>query len=624
VETLPRTLRVPVGARCAPARPHVRSKRGMSTRASARTDRVASAVVIALVLFLGLVAVVLAAGSFASYASVKAHLDSFASDGDADVSRADFDRIVARLRIAALVAAFASVAVHMGRRRLRRRLAELAAAAVSSVSSLYRGLHATLARESRLHLGALGAIIFTAFLLRLEFLFQPMRYDESVTFVHYASRPWYIAMTNYTAPNNHVLHSLLVHASTLVFGGDPWAIRLPAFIAGILLVPAAYVAARALYGRYAALVTAGLVASSSVLVEYSTNARGYTILALVFMLLLALATHLRSSPNPAEWLAFAVLGAVGFYTVPVMLYAFGAVVVWLAVSVWTRDRSMIARRLLPSVLVTAVLSLLLYSPIVASSGLDALAANEFVQSLSWSTFTSELPDSLVDVAKQWHRDVPLPLALVLGAAFVTAVVFHRRVSRSSLAPVLAVVAWIGPALVAQRVVPFERVWLFLVPLYLMTAAAGLCFLLRPLAARVGGEGVIAVVLAMGFAGGLAANAAATQAVYESEETSTFRDGEPVSRLIAERLRVGDKLLVAPPADAILEYHLGRRGLDPAALLYWQRPGDTTRLIVVVSQGPRDYSLAEVLADPRLDGTRLSKPMLVRQYEESSVYEVRIE
>jgi hypothetical protein len=126
-----------------------------------------------------------------------------------------------------------------------------------------------------------------------------------------------------------------------------------------------------------------------------------------------------------------------------------------------RDRSMIARRLLPSILVTGILSLLLYAPIVASSGLDALVANEFVQSLSWSRFISEVPDSLVAVGEQWHRDIPLPLAIVLGAGFLTAIVFHRRLSRFALPPALAAVAWIAPVVVAQRVVPFERCGCFL-------------------------------------------------------------------------------------------------------------------------------------------------------------------
>ena len=268
-----------------------------------------------------------------------------------------------------------------------------------------------------------------------------------------------------------------------------------------------------------------------------------------------------------------------------------------------------------------VLTGLLYAPIVASSGLSALVSNEFVVALPWSAFTAELPDSLVTIGTQWHRDVPLPLALVLGAGFVTAIVFHRRLSRFTLPPAVVALAWIAPVVVAQRVVPFERVWLFLVPLYLMTAAAGILFVLRPLAARVGSKEPIAVAIAVAAAGLLAASAVASQAVYRSEETSTFRDGKPIAALLEERLGPSGKVIVGPPGDVILEYLLSRRGLDPAELLYWTQPGRTRRFLIVVKEGSVQFSLENLLRNSRLNGIRLGEPRLIRRYDEASVYEV---
>ena len=577
---------------------------------------------IGIALLLGLLALALAAMSFASFTSVKSHLDSFASDGDADVTRTEFDAIVVRLRAAAAVAGLVALLVCTRRKSLRRLLAELGASCATAISSLLRGLGTAVATESRLHLGALLAVTVIAVLVRLEFLFQPMRYDESVTFVHYASRPWYIALTTYTAPNNHVFHSELAQLTTAVFGGAPWAVRLPAFMAGILLVPATYVAGRALYGKHAALIAAALVAASSVVIEYSTNARGYTLIALCFALLLALGTRLLTSSNQAEWLAFALLGAIGFFTVPVMLYAFGAVATWVAISLLLAgERRLLVRRLLPAVAVTVVLSGLAYAPIVAASGLASLVDNEFVRSLAWTEFADELPDSLRSTWDGWNRDVPLPIAVALVAGFATALLFHRRLARIAVPPALAALVFIAPVVVVQRVVPFERVWLFLLPLYLITAAAGILFLLRPLATRVGGEAVAALILAVVLAGSLAGNAVATQSVAESEDTSTFRDAERVGDLLARELRPGDKVLVAPPADAILEYDLRRRGLDPAALLYWQEPGATRRFLVVVKEGPDDYPLAYLRADRRLEGVRLSSARPLRRFDEASVYEV---
>jgi hypothetical protein len=586
--------------------------------------RLAQAAVLALAVLLALAAVALVTASFASYAWVKARLDSFASDGDADVTRSDFDGIVLRLRAVAALVLAAGVAIGVARRPLTRQLDGLLESIGVAFGVLSRGFTAAVARTSSLHLATLAALTAGAIALRLDFLFQPMRYDESVTYIHYASRPWYIALTAYTGPNNHVFHSLLVHVSTALFGGEPWAIRLPAFIAGVLLVPATYVAGRAIYDASTALLAAALVASSSWLVGYSTNARGYTLVALVFVLLLALAARLRSSASAAEWLAFAVLGAIGFATVPVMLYAFGAVVVWLALSMFsTREQELLVRRLLPALVTTAVLVGVVYAPIVAASGVHALVANEFVESHSWSTFTSELPDSVQSVVEGWHRDVWLPLAVVLGASFAVGLALRWRPRGFRLPPAAAALIWIAPVLVVQRVVPFDRVWLFLLPLYLLTASAGIVALLRRLPARTlrGRERAVVAALALALGGSLAGNVAATRAVYHSEETSTLRDGRSIAALLDERLRPGDKVIVAPPADAILEYWLGRRGLNAASLLYWGEAGSTRRFLVVVKLGPDQYTLSEVLSDPRLRGVHLGAPEVVRRYPSSIVYEV---
>jgi hypothetical protein len=587
-----------------------------------RGARLAAAVAVALGVLLVAFGVVAAVGSFASYTSVKDHLDSFASDGDADLTRSEFDAIVLRLRAVTVFLVVSGVGILLSRHRLAGGLATFASDVAVAWSSLRRAVATAIARESRLHLAALGAVTLVAAVVRLEFLFQPMRYDESVTYVHYASQPWYIALTTYTAPNNHVLHSLAVHASTGLFGGEPWAIRLPALIAGILLVPSAYVLGRVLYGKHAGLVGTGLVAGSSVIVEYSTNARGYTMVALVFVLMLALATRLATSWNLGEWLTLSVLAAIGIFTVPVMVYGLGAVAVWLVLSFPAAERRALAtRRLLPFVAVALALSAALYAPLVATSGIGSLVGNQFVEALPWGTFADRLPDALSATWQGWTRDVPLVLEAVLLAGFGIALVAHSRVSRFRWSPAVAALMWIAPVVALQRVVPFERVWLFLLPLFLLTAAAGALFALRPLTARTAHEGRVAAVVAVALALGTSAGAVATQSVAESEDTSTLRDGDRISELIEHRLLPGDKVLVAPPADGILRYQLARRGLDAASLVEWQAPGKTARFLVVVKDTPGNYDLDHVLGDPRLAAVDTGEPRLIRRFGESSVYAV---
>ncbi len=93
------------------------------------------------------------------------------------------------------------------------------------------------------HRWALISFIILGLVLRFAFLGRPMGHDETYTYMAFASRGIKTAITDYHLPNNHVLHTILVVISTSLFGNSPEAIRLPAFIAGVLLIPAVYLVA---------------------------------------------------------------------------------------------------------------------------------------------------------------------------------------------------------------------------------------------------------------------------------------------------------------------------------------------------------------------------------------------
>jgi predicted membrane-bound mannosyltransferase len=168
------------------------------------------------------------------------------------------------------------------------------------------------AATPRAELIALVVITLIALAVRVAYINQPIRYDEADTFVHYVDQPLKHSLRYNYVPNNHVFHTLLSRPLRLMLGGDPWVLRLVAMISGVLCVPAGYLAARAHYGRGAGLLAAALIAGSSSLVEFSTNARGYTLLALITLLQIALAAHVVRRPNRPGWLLFALLAALGF------------------------------------------------------------------------------------------------------------------------------------------------------------------------------------------------------------------------------------------------------------------------------------------------------------------------
>jgi hypothetical protein len=557
-------------------------------------------------------ALAIVALSTLGYDTLKGHLDSFSVDRNADLTRDEFDDIVLRLRlVAAGLASFAVGLVAFGG-TIDRAAGEAGRAWWSSLRHAPSLLRNWCACEPRATVAAGAAILVTAVVVRVAFLDVPMRYDEATTYNNFVSKPLYVALANYATPNNHLLHTFLAKVSVALFGNEPWAIRLPALIAGIALVPATFALTRILYGRTAAVLAAALVAASSTLVEYSTNARGYTLVALATVVVFIAAVRALDRDSAGAWAVVAVVGALGLYAVPIMIYPLGGVFVWTLVSGWLAGRPVrpLLTRLGVAALVVTVLTLILYAPVYAASGVRSVTANEFVEPRTWATLLDLFPGHVSDTVETWTRDLPLVASTILGAGLLVGLAATPWISRFPVPVLLAVAAWALAILALQRVVPYTRVWLFLVPLTAATAAGlyGWALERRTWAARAGPA--IAVVVAIG--GSLLVLSA--DSVRQSRETGALLDAPAIAAFLAERVEPEDRIL-ATGSDTILEYYLERDGIDAGSLLYDTEPSARTYVVVNVLGGQTIDDLLGELDDTSEPGP----PELLRSFESGRVY-----
>jgi hypothetical protein len=123
----------------------------------------------------------------------------------------------------------------------------------------------------------------------------------------------------------------------------------------------------------------------------------------------------------------------------------------------------------------------------------------------------------------------------------------------------------------QRVAPFERVWLFLLPLYLAVASAGLARFIdgRLLAGAFG--------IALGFF------TLTSGSILASTETGVFPDAEAVTRALAPRLAPDDAVMTTLPASLPeLQYYFPRSGLPIDVLV--RSPDEAQNLWVIEAAG----------------------------------------
>ena len=430
----------------------------------------------------------------------------------------------------------------------------------------------------------LGVITLAGAALRGTLLFQPVRPDEAFTYLQYASRPLPYIVTLYTQPNNHILHTILVHFSTLLFGPDVWAIRLPGFVAGVLVIPALYFTARNLFGREAALIAAGLAACNTALIEYSVIGRGYTLLILFFLCGLLALRRAIESDRRRYWVLFAGCSAAGMFTVPTMLYAIAFSGAWLilevlATGMTTESRKRILLHAGASAAAAGLITAALYLPAAMTVGPRALVANRYVSAKG--SFLSDSLAAIPSVWEHWNTGWPWPLAAGLAMASLLALARHGKVARHRV-PLAAGIAGCVLLLLVQRVAPFRRVWLFLAPVYLMTAAAGIAAVIRMTAARQTMQTARAAAMLLAAFG--AWSVLASEAPRYSQEGGIALDAREITRFLKPQLRDGDVILAQMQYDYPLRYYFARENLSRE----WFRPGSTTRRVfAVIAHGFED-------------------------------------
>lgn len=498
---------------------------------------------------------------------------------------------------------------------LRRRMFQFAERVLADSWTLGREIKSAARMVPAIELAGLAGLLMFAILLRIPLLWQPMRYDEAYTFLQYSSHPFYAALSFYNAPNNHLLNTLLVRLAYLAFGNHPWAFRLPAFVAGVGLVPASYIAARSLYRSAGALLAAGLVSSSSRLIEYSTNARGYIIVCLVFMVLIPLSAYALRNRNWAAWLLIAILSSIGFYAVPIMLYPFGGLIIWLLASARLGDAESQFRSVVmgisAAVSLTAVLTAELYSPVLAVSGPRSLVANKWVAASPWHAFIYGVPLSLASTWRDWNRSVPLWLSSVLATGFFISLMWNRRCGKFRMPLAASLIFWIVPLICVQRVIPFERVWLFALPLYFITSAAGLATLPGPLLERIHFRNAMAVI-ALAVSSLMGFRVTSSHSAYLANDC---RGLDALATYLKAELKSGDSVVAALPSDVPLYYYFQKEGV-PSSFI---NAPFSQRGLVVVNEASGD-TLQKVLDVMKIPGDVQQARLLIR-YDSASLYEL---
>ena len=193
-----------------------------------------------------------------------------------------------------------------------------------------------------------AGLVLAAAALRVRALFTDFWLDEIFSLDGLARRATSVADIFFSPAlrhdNNHHLNTLVLY---LLRDHDNWvAMRMPAFVAGLIVVALAAVIARR-RGVMDGLFTGALVACSFTMAVYSTEARGYAFVLMFALLgLIALRRYLET-PRLSRAVPFWMAVALGLASHPSVLHFYAGACLWSGYRLRGRVRDLIRLHAVP-------------------------------------------------------------------------------------------------------------------------------------------------------------------------------------------------------------------------------------------------------------------------------------
>ncbi len=390
-----------------------------------------------------------------------------------------------------------------------------------------------------------------------------MRYDESWTFLLYVNQGW-LDVFNYSAPNNHVLNTLLIKLSIITWGGHPVTLRLPAFLFGLGSVFLSYRLANRLWGG--GYIASLIMASLPYLILFSTNARGYSALVFFTLLFLLVGIEFLSSLNRISLIKLSLVSSIGVFNMPVMFYPILCGVGWIAASMFLAKESLKAifsNFFIPFVLITSAAIILLYSPVFyatailnngLTNALELILNNNYVQIGGLSSFSSEFFYHLNTSLRVLFQDVPLILLIAIFLLILIGIASEYLDQKFVISKILVLFFLItGGVLLLSRNIPYPRTWIYLIPIVALGADRGAEFLLRQMSSA--GK-IIFQILAIFAAINVVVTLAATGKLKSYSDTGAFEDAQVLGEELARRIGPGDQVIISSiPADRPVGFYM---------------------------------------------------------------------
>lgn len=306
-----------------------------------------------------------------------------------------------------------------------------------------------------------------------------IRFDEAISWRDYSKQPFWVTASKYDTPNNHIFYNLITGQIITLFGSSLPALRMAAFCSGLGVVCFTMLIMCEWLGKTTGFCCALMILLAPGYYEYSIYARGYSLQTFLWLCSALFLWNALRCRNLSSLFVASFFAALGFWTVPTMMYPFAATFIAGLVSVFAvpflRGSKFDGfRNLFIWGLLTTVFTLVLYGPVLIVSGYQSITSNPFVKSLTFASWLQGIAPTTNDTVALLYGDLSLiRMSLLLIGLFAAVMGLSINIkSRPILIISIAGLLSLAVILSVQRVLPPPRTWVWLtIPISMLLTVA---------------------------------------------------------------------------------------------------------------------------------------------------------
>jgi len=322
-------------------------------------------------------------------------------------------------------------------------------------------------------------------IIRMAYIAGPVKSDEASTFLGYIESPNFFRLFLYNQTNNHIFHNLLTKIFYTIFGFSLPILRLVAFSSGVISIPIIYYICKELKqdGRFAAIT----LATFPLYIEYSSNARGYTLQTLIFLLILLFIIKSNDIFNNKNSNIISLLVALGTLTIPTFIYVIPGVFIWLFLIHFEKDKGFednleFLKKLGILIFKSSFLTFLFFLPVILlPSNLNNIRNLENLTSVGLIDFISQTIPYILSNIKYYfnnNNNLLIPFYLItLGLGYF---IYFQEKNKIGLFLLPSILLGICLIFYIKLSFPGPRTWLFLPSIFIIIADNGFTKLISKL------------------------------------------------------------------------------------------------------------------------------------------------